>query len=164
MLQIKYKAGIFFILLVIALSVRTDNVCFSREMGEVRLEGQHIERLVLCRKDGDTEQFSRPDEIIKLPVGEYRLQDVRLKDGFIYRSNNSKYNWVTVSRDEPAILKVGAPLKQTLKIERRGPILTLNYELAGVGGETYAVTRSNHPQFTVFKGEKKVTSCEFEFG
>ena len=137
----------------------------QQALGELKLEGKHIERLVLRRKDGQTEQFNEPAGIIKLAVGEYRLQDVRLKGGFTSSSRNtSTYKWVTVTEGEQAILKVGAPLKQTVKIERQGPILQLNYNLTGVGGETYAVTRNKQPVFTVFKGEKKVATGEFEFG
>jgi hypothetical protein len=158
----KYK---WFLLFVIASTCWSAGVCFSRESGELRLEGQHIERLVLRRQDGHTGQISRPDETIRLPVGEYRLQDVRLKDGFNYSSrDNATYDWVTVTEDKPATFKVGAPLKQTVTIERQGPVLALNYKLTGVGGETYAGTRSKRPSFTVFKGDKEVASGRFEFG
>jgi len=133
-------------------------------LGELRLEGQHVERLTLRRKDDQTEQFNEPAGIIKLAIGEYRLQDVRLNGGFTYSSSASTYNWVAVTEGETAILKVGAPLKQTVKIERQGPILSLDYSLTGVGGETYGSTRSKQPMFTVFKGEKKVAADEFEFG
>ena len=71
---------------------------------------------------------------------------------------------MTVAGDEPAVFKVGAPLKQTVKIERAGPILELNYELTGVGGESYAITRGKRPRFTVFTSEKEVASGQFEFG
>ncbi len=161
MQALKHKG---FLLLVITLFFWTDDACFSRELGEFRLEGQHIELLVLRGRDGHTERFNRPDETISLPVGEYRLQDVRLKDGFTYSSRTSKYNWITVTQDEPAVFKVGAPLKQIVKIGRQGPILKINYELIGEGGETYASTRSMHPRFTVFKNETKVGGDEFEFG
>ena len=134
-------------------------------LGELRVDGQYIKQLVLRRKDGQTEQFNEPAGTIKLAVGEYRIQDVRLKGGFNYSSQNtSKYNWVAVTEKETAILKVGAPLKQKITIERQGPILQLNYKLTGMGGETYAVTRSKQPSFTVFKGEKKVATNKFEFG
>ena len=141
--------------------------CLAREqaLGKLKIEGKHIEKLVLHRRDGHTKQFNEPAETIKLAVGEYRLQEVRLKGGFTCNSlRTSTYNWVTVTENEPAILKVGAPLKQTVKIERQGLILVLNYDLTGVGGESYAVARSKRPMFTVFKGEKEVTTSEFEFG
>lgn len=150
---------------MVALVFWDGNSCFSQTRGELRLEGKYIERLVLRRKDGHTEQISRPDETIRLPVGEYRLQDVRLKDGFNYSPRGtSTYDWVTVTENEPAMFKVGAPLKQTVTIERRGPLLVLNYKLTGVGGETYAGTRSKQPTFTVFKGDKEVAGGRFEFG
>jgi hypothetical protein len=73
---------------------------------------------------------------------------------------------VTVTADKPAMFKVGAPLKQKVKIDRQGPTLVLNYELIGIGGETYnsVNNRSNRPTFTVFKGDKEVSVGEFEFG
>ena len=161
-MQILKHKGYF--LLVISLLFWPGDACFSRELGELRLEGQYIEHLVLRERHGHTEQFNRPSEAIQLPVGEYRLQDVRLKNGFNYNHRTLKYNWITITQEEPAVFKVGAPLKQVVKIERQGPILSLNYDLIGVGGETYASTRSMRPRFTVFKNEIKVGSGEFEFG
>lgn len=161
MQALKYKG---FFLLVIALFFWTNNECFSQELGELRLEGQHIDLLVLRGRDNHTEQFNRPGETINLPVGKYRLQDVRLKNGFNYNSRPSKYNWITVTQNEPAVLKVGAPLKQVVKIGRQGPILEIDYKLVGVGGETYTSPRNMHPRFTVFKNKTKVGGDEFEFG
>jgi hypothetical protein len=170
MLSHDHKINTFILFLMIAtLLPKSASHALAQEqkqaLGELKIEGEHIEKLVLCRKDGRTEQFDDPENTIKLAVGEYRLQDVRLEGG--YTSNNSrtsKINWITVTEKEPAVYKVGAPLKQTVKIERQGPILKLNYELTGVGGETYGSMRSAQPTFTVFKGEKKVDTDEFEFG
>ena len=134
-------------------------------MGELHLEGEHIERLVLQCKDRSTQEFNHPGKAIRLPVGEYRLHDVRLKGGYNYnRSRTTTYHWVTVTENKPAVFKVGTPLKQTVKIERQGPILILNYELTGTGGETYNSDRDKRPMFTVFKGDKKIGTGEFEFG
>jgi hypothetical protein len=163
----KINPFVLFLMIAILLYESVSNVPAQEQrqaLGELRIEGKHIERLVLCRKDGRTEQFNEPNETIKLATGEYRLQDVRLKDGFIYSNRNPAYNWVAVIGGEQAVLKVGAPLKQTVSIERQGPVLELKYNLVGVGGETYAVTRSKHPTFAVFKGEKKVAGGKFEFG
>jgi hypothetical protein len=152
------------LLFLMVLAFLTADVCFGQGTGKLRLEGRNIERLTLQRKDGHAEQIARPEEIIELPVGEYRLQDVRLEGGFIYNGHSLVYNWLAITEGKPAVLRVGAPLKQTVSIKRRGPILELGYKLAGVGGETYAVMRSKHPAFTVFRGEKKVGGGEFEFG
>lgn len=166
--DLKFSVIILFVLISVFWS-KEASCCFAQEqkitLGEFKIEGEHIEMLALLRRDGHTEQFNEPYETIKLAVGEYRLQDVRLKGGFTSNSlRTSTYHWVTVTENEPAVLKVGAPLKQTVKIEWQGPILQLNYNLTGVGGETYACTRSMRPMFTVFKGEKEVTTSEFEFG
>lgn len=132
-------------------------------LGELKLEGKYIDRLVLRRKDGRTERFNRPEETIKLPAGEYRLLEAHLKGGYTFRSLSR--DWVTVDEDKPAVLKVGAPLKQTVKAQRQGRILTLNYELLGVGGEIYTGRdRSKPPTFTVYKGDKEIASDKFEFG
>lgn len=135
-------------------------------LGELKLQGKYINYLVLQRKDGHSEKFNRPTETIEMPVGEYRLQEVRLKDGYTCRLLSvSGRDWVTVAEDKPAVLKVGAPLEQTVKVKRQGRILVLDYELRGLGGEIYTSSdRSKPPAFTVYKGDKEIASGEFEFG
>jgi hypothetical protein len=165
-----HKFNLFVLLLMIAILLpKSASNALAQEqkqaLGKLRIEGVHIERLVLCRKDGRTEQLNEPNETIKLAAGEYRLQDISLKGGYTCNSlRTSTYDWITVTENEPAVLKVGAPLKQTVKIARRGYTLVLDYNLAGVGGETYGSSKSNRPVFTVFRGEKKVATGEFEFG
>lgn len=134
--------------------------------GELKLQGKHIERLVLRRKDGRTERFDQPAETIKLQVGEYRLLETHLKGGYICRSSRTPTgDWVTAAEDKPAMLKVGAPLKPTVKTQRQGRILVLNYELRGLGGEIYTSSERNKPStFTVYKGDKEIASDKFEFG
>jgi hypothetical protein len=84
----------------------------KQALGELKIEGKYVERLVLCRKNGRTEQFNEPNETINLAVGEYRLQEVRLKGGYICNSlRSSTTNWIAVTESESAVLKVGAPLK-----------------------------------------------------
>ena len=136
-------------------------------VGELKLEGKHIERLVLSQKDGGTKKFDKPGETIKLPVGEYRLQEVRLQGGYSCRIMTpiSDANWVTIAEDKPAVLKVGAPLKQTVEVRRQGSLLLLNYKLLGAGGEAYTSdNRSDPPGFSVYKGDKKIASGKFEYG
>jgi hypothetical protein len=135
-------------------------------LGELKLEGNHIERLVLHRRDGRTEQFNEPAETIKLTIGEYRLQEVRLKGGFNCNSIiSSTYNWVTVTEDESAVLKVGAPLKQMLEVKRRGKALVLDYKLLGIGGESYTKQgRNKPPRLIVYNGDEEINSGRFEYG
>jgi len=136
-------------------------------VGELKLEGKHIKRLVLRQKDGGTKKFDKPGETIKLAIGEYRLQEASLEGGYSCGITTpvSDANWVTVAEDKPAVLKVGAPLKQTVEVRKQGSLLLLNYKLLGAGGEAYTSdNRSDPPAFTVYKGDKKIASCKFEFG
>lgn len=135
-------------------------------VGELKLEGKYIERLVLQSRDGKRERFDKPGESITLPAGEYRLLETHLKGGYICSSSRTPTgDWVTIAEDKSAVLKVGAPLKQIVKAQRRGKFLALNYELLGVGGEMYtSANRSKPPIFTVYKGDKEIASGKFEFG
>ena len=166
---LKSKLGSLFLSIVIFLNAGI-SLCDAQEadkqglaLGELKLEGKYIERLVLRRKDGHTERFGRPAATIKLPVGEYRLLEAHLKHGYWFHFLSR--DWVTVAEDKPAVLKVGAPLKQTVKAQRQGKFLVLNYKLLGVGGEIYTGRdRSKPPTFTVYKGDKEIASDKFEFG
>lgn len=136
-------------------------------VGELKLEGKHVERLVLSQKNGSRKKFDKPGETIQLPIGEYRLQEAHLQGGYScgIMMPISDANWVTVAKDKPAVLKVGAPLRQIVKVERRGSVLQLSYELSGVGGEKYTSDRRGEPpRFTVYKAGKEIVSGKFQYG
>jgi hypothetical protein len=135
--------------------------------GELKLEGKYIKQLTLeHREDRNRVKFDQPGEIIKLAAGQYLLREVHLEGGYdcyIYQTRNE--DWITVDANKPGTLKAGAPLKQMVKAERQGRTLTLNYELLGMGSETYVRDdRSKPPTFTVYKGDKKIASGTFEYG
>jgi hypothetical protein len=133
-------------------------------VGELKLEGKDVERLVLRRNDGHTEIPTNPGQIIRLPAGEYLLQDVRLKGAYT-RSRSAVNERITIRAGQQELVKVGAPLVPTIKVQRQGRILRLSYDLLGVGGESYTGgDRSTPPTFTVYKGDKQITSGQFEFG
>ena len=133
----------------------------ASRLGELKLEGKYIERLALKQMNGPIKSIDYPAETTQLPTGKYLLQEVRLIGGRSCRKNQ----WVIIANDKPAVLKYGAPLKQTVKIKRQGNVLLLNYELLGCGGETYTSSnRSKPPTFTIYKGDKELASDKFEFG
>lgn len=80
-----HKINSFFIFISIAIlliSVVSAGPAQEQElaMGELKIEGSHIESLVLRSKDDwHTESFQETFETRRLPVGEYRLQNIRLK-------------------------------------------------------------------------------------
>ena len=49
---------------------------------ELKIEGGYIEKLVLEDKNHQALTFENPDEIIKLPVGQYRLLQVFIIGGY----------------------------------------------------------------------------------
>jgi hypothetical protein len=73
---------------------------------------------------------------------------------------------MTISENKPAVLVAGGPLTNSVSISRRGKHLTMDYQLAGVGGAYQLVNqdRSHPPEFTIYQGDKKVGSGKFEFG
>jgi hypothetical protein len=136
-------------------------------IGEIKLEGKSINQLILQREDSNgREEFRRPEQIIKLPTGKYRVHEIHLEGGYIcYAYREPKHLLVSVTSDETAILKIGGPLKQIIKVDRQGRNLVMNYELHGVGGEKYTGgTRAEPPIFTVYKRDKEIASDKFEFG
>ena len=139
----------------------------NQTTGSLKIEGKYIERLILRRQDNNkSEEFRRPEQIIKLPTGKYYLHEVHLQGSYIcYASRVSKRLQINITPDETATLKIGAPLKQIIKISRQGRNLAMNYELIGVGSEKYiSRERNKPPTFTVYKGEQKIASDKFEYG
>jgi hypothetical protein len=135
-------------------------------LGELKLEGEHVERLVLQRKDGHTERFDQPGEVVELPVGEYQLLESHLDGGYnCFQGVGPQNIWITIAQNAPAVLKVGTPLNQTLEVKRQGRTLALDYKLLGVGGEAYTQEdRSNPPSFTVYKGDQEIASGQLAYG
>ena len=139
----------------------------SSVLGELELEGESIVRLTLRREgDNEREEFRRPEQITKLPTGKYAVQEVHLDGGYICSAlRGQTRHRVSVTSDEPATLKIGGPLKQTVTVNRQGRLLVMNYQLAGIGGEQYTNgTGGEPPTFTVYRGDKEIISDKFEFG
>ena len=112
----------------------------------------------------ETERINDPNGIIELPIGEYFLLESHLEGGYICLGNMADIR-VTVTENEPAVLKVGMPLKQILEVNRQGRMLELNYKLVGLAGESYIDNQRNEaPGFTIHKGNKIIDSGKFEYG
>lgn len=99
-------------------------------------------------------------------MGEYHLLESHLDGGYACFQGGGRQNkWITIAENTPAVLKVGAPLKQTLEVKRQGRSLALGYKLLGIGGEAYAeADRSNPPGFTVYKGDQEIASGQLAYG
>ena len=66
-----------------------------------------------------------------------------------------------------AMVKEASPLNHTVKIQRTGSYLKLDYSLVGTDGKTYDLWEINDqskPVFSVYRGDEKVGGGDFEFG
>jgi hypothetical protein len=136
-------------------------------LGKLTLEGQSITRIILLHKEtGQPEEFRRPEQSIELPVGQYRVQEVHLEGGYVNsRLISAEHYLIRIGTDEPATLKIGGPLKPTVKMERQGRQLVMTYALVGVSGEQYTGgDTTTPPTFTVYRGDKIIASDTFEYG
>jgi hypothetical protein len=134
-------------------------------MGQLRIDAEYIERLVLVDDSGQDYRFEDLSKPIMLPTGRYRLREAYLEGGFqSYHWSDAGLEWIKVNPDKEAILKIGPPLKQSITITRQGPVLKLAHQLKGQAGETYSMNRETPPEFAVYKGDKKIGSGKFEFG
>ena len=133
-------------------------------LGELRLQGEDIERVVLQTGD-KSRTIEQPGQSIMLEPGVYAVREVHLKRGFThYNHREPRITPVQVGPGAPVIVKVGGPLRQVVKVQRRGQLLIMDYQLIGAGGEWYGVSTGHRPSFTVYKGDKKIASGKFEFG
>jgi hypothetical protein len=135
--------------------------------GELKIEGTGVSRLILVRQDNQQEQLTNLSGSIRLPAGTYRVQQIDLQGGYSSLSQRTNdLQRIAISPNQPAVLKAGGPLRQAVKAERRGPVLVLNYELAGIDGEMYRTpgTPETQPSFAVYRGDKLIASGQFEYG
>ena len=135
--------------------------------GELQIEGTHIARLVLRRDDNHTEEWSNLSGSIKLPGGMYRVEQLELRGGYTCQQQSlGGLGQITVTKDKPAVLKAGGPLRQIIEVDRRGRTLVLNYGLLGIGNETYVAPTlaDSRATFAVYNGDKTIGAGAFEYG
>ena len=161
-------------------------------LGELRLTGSSIERLVLTG-ESYVVVLAQPPASVKVPPGRYHPYRVWLKQGktrayFDFGlPQNGKANLleevtgaklpvlslpppeqaIVVDVQRPALLAVGGPLTNSVAATRHGRELMFSYRLIGAGGGEYRVwqgTNRTSPQFTVCKSGKKIGAGQFEFG
>lgn len=145
------------------------------ELGELKLSGQFIHRLVLPCQPGKTAftvVLDTPGPEVKIPVGAYGPPEVHLKQGkteahrelepSVFRSVSAAS--VVVKAGKPGLLAVGGPLTNTVSANRRGGSLYLSYKLVGAGGSYQLNGLRRQPEFAIYQGDKKLASGKFDFG
>jgi hypothetical protein len=139
------------------------------ETGTLRIEGQGIERLVLQGSTGPRLFYYAHEPNLVLRAGTYRLEEVVVQGSYSCSGLQipAPLRVLTVEPGGRATLKLGLPLRQTVKIERWGRFLVLNYQLLGCGGESYTFTRrhdANSPTFLIEQAGNKLVSDSFAAG
>jgi len=139
------------------------------QVGTLRIEGEGIERLVLQGSTGPRLFYYSREPNLVLRADTYRLEEIVVQGN--YSSSRlqipAEMRGLTIEPGGLVNLKLGVPLRQTIKIERWGRSLVLNYQLLGRGGESYTFTRrqgANPPAFTIYQGERQVGSGNFASG
>jgi hypothetical protein len=137
--------------------------------GTLHIEGERIVRLVLQGSTGPRLFFYSREPNLVLQADTYRLEEIVLQGS--YSSSGLQIPApARVVKIEPGAfvtVKLGAPLRQTVQVERWGRSLVLNYQLFGRSGESYTVTRrqgKNPPTFVIDQGGNKVASDNFAAG
>jgi len=171
MITISKNSILGFVLIQIAIfQFFTSNVLAQEnevKYGELKIQGRYIEKLVLEDKDHQAKEFEKPGEVIKLPIGEYRLLQVHLSGEYScgFRTTLTGSNIIKIEEDKQLELKAGGPLKQFIETERVGKYIVLNYKLVGIEGENYIKTNlDKQPEFSVYKGKKLIASGKFQYG
>jgi hypothetical protein len=132
--------------------------------GQVQLEGQHIQELLLKRHDGTSILYVSGNPM-QIPVGSYTAHAITLDGGWISNEPVPSIR-VQVRPGEARPLRVGGPLKHSVECMPSGSSILLTYTLRGVGGESYEKPGSyaEPPAFTIYRGSTRVASGNFEYG
>jgi hypothetical protein len=150
------------------------------ELGELRLTGQHVERLVLRGTNSvlplvrNHVLLFRPEATVKVPTGTYRYEDCRvwLRKGRTYgRGVRYSRDPLRVTSQKAAAVDVGGPLTNWAFAIRHGGCLVFEHAIFGSGGWDYQVLheRAGIPElppasFTVYRGSKAIKQGAFDRG
>ncbi len=135
-------------------------------LGDLRLTGTHVRRLIL-RGQHHTAVLDNPPASVRLPVDTYARVQAQLEAGSLaaIRSEASAPA-LAVTDSKPASLTVGGPLTNHVTIRRRGGVLVLNYQLLGADGAPYRLDTTDRepPQFTIRQDNRELASGRFQYG
>ena len=133
---------------------------------DVKLSGESLCYAVLQDAKGYTAVLRQPPGTFKLPKGRYSAAVVWVKKGVAeaYRVGPEP---LLLDATGPTNLVLGGPLTNSVALVREGRKLNMNYQLLGADGGAYRLAQidpSKPPEFTVFRGGKKVLTGQFAFG
>jgi hypothetical protein len=135
-------------------------------LGEVRITGEHLFRLMLEQRDGYLAVLDGPGPVEKIPVGAYSSGKTWLRrdEAEAFEAGDRK---LVVSENTPASYVTGGPLTNTVRLHARGgQYLVMVRQIAGSDGKDYKFTRPDlaAPDWKAFREGKEVGSGKFKFG
>ena len=149
------------------LDLRPQNV----ELGDLKITGQHIQRLLLTR-DGSPSLavvLDTPQALERVPRGVYHY-DLTVKAGAVEAHPVRAYGpaaspRLSVAGTNAALLAAGGPLTNTVVVARSGRNLSLTYKLAGADGQGYELTGPRQePEWAIARAGKRLDAGKFRFG
>jgi hypothetical protein len=146
----------------------------STALGELRLTGKFIERLILTGTPDlpaagpFTVVLDRPEPMVKIPLGGYSRYQIQLEAGGarawpLVHSGAA----MLIGSGKTAVLTAGGPLINTVEVAPQGGSLSLNYVLVGAEGAAYQLRRqegSQPPGWVVYRKGKAMAAGRFQFG
>jgi hypothetical protein len=119
--------------------------------------------------------LSPEDRTALLAPGRYRWNSVIVRDqskNLKFSAYNFNNDWFVMTRGVTKTLKIGAPLKQALKVSRSGALLNFDYKLLGAAGESYTPyqpelkppERPKYPGLSIHKAGEEIHSGSFRYG
>jgi hypothetical protein len=135
-------------------------------LGELRLSGMHLFRVILAQTNGYTVVLDNPGPVEKLPVGTYQKSEVWLRKGAAEAFDIGERR-VSITAGAPTALTAGGPLTNSVVVTRRENDLLFNYRLVGADGESYRLSsddRQHPPEWSVYRGAQKLASGKFQYG
>jgi hypothetical protein len=133
---------------------------------ELRLSGKSLAYAVLEATNGYTVVLDEPGAGVKIPPGVYDLRAAWLRQGAA-AAFWTGYPPLVVRATTATNLVLGGPLTNWVTLARSGRKLIMSYRLQGANDESYRLAREDRgkpPEFTVYRGGKRVFGDRFEFG
>lgn len=116
-------------------------------------------------------------QILSLAPGRYRWSSVIVQEkdkGLKFSAHNRHGDCFVLNSGTTKILKIGAPLHQSLSVSRSGAILSVDYKLHGAGNEEYRPIipspsqrqseAPKAPELLIYEADEKISSGYFRYG
>jgi hypothetical protein len=135
-------------------------------LGELRLSGMHLFRVILMQSKGYTVILDKPGAVEKAPAGTYEKSEVWLRKGAAEACDIGERR-VSISPGAPTTLSLGGPLSNVVAVTCRQDSLVFDYRLVGADGHSYRLSsedREHPPAWSVYRGGQKLASGSFQYG